>query len=433
MSPKIPKANALYLVTYVVDARTVRTAKPCLAVCGCRPLLRSPERASSAPAPLLYRPAVVRPQLRAFAPSWHTGVRTRHAVHKLFGASAQEPIGFDRACLWASGEGTALRAYAPEVECARKQSLRATSVNLDDRPSWSRNSLKRLGEALATGVPAPAECPQYGEVMAWHNELASEVATQISNGLWATMPADQLDVSARPKTIDTLVQKLQRESFSLADVQDLAGVRIDADLNLTQQTQLAREIADHFGVPDNLVRDLRESPHSGYRAVHVWIRKPAGRVEVQIRTVAQSAWANAYERLGDRFGREIRYGGVHDRPEVQHLVTVLHDMSAAVAKIEQREVQIADITAKLDDARRLGDDIPKLGIPSLLLLLMLPSNWRRLCHVVSNRRKLRGMQRELVPMQRTVDELVAENLASRATYVQSLHDVRRRLDREGVE
>jgi ppGpp synthetase/RelA/SpoT-type nucleotidyltranferase len=300
-------------------------------------------------------------------------------------------------------------------------------VNLDEKPAWSRAALKRLGEALANGMPSPADCPEYGEVMDWHNELASEVATQISSGSWATMPADQLDVSARPKTIDTLVQKLQRESFSLADVQDLAGVRIDANLNLTQQTQLAQEIAHHFGVPDNLVRDLRDSPHSGYRAVHVWIRKPAGRVEVQIRTVAQSAWANAYERLGDRFGREIRYGGVHDRPEVQRLVSLLHDMSASVAAIEEREAQIVDITAKLEHARRLGDEVPKLS-GRLLLALLFPSGWNVLPSTLKTRWKLRQLRRGHAPMQRTVDELTAKNLASRATYVESLEDLRRRLD-----
>jgi ppGpp synthetase/RelA/SpoT-type nucleotidyltranferase len=260
--------------------------------------------------------------------------------------------------------------------------------------------------------------------MAWHNELASEVATQISNGSWSVIPADQLDISARPKTIDTLVQKLRREGFSLADVQDLAGVRVDADLTLTQQTQLAQEIADHFGVPDNLIRDLRESPHSGYRAVHVWIRKPAGRVEVQIRTVAQSTWANAYERLGDRFGREIRYGGSHELPKVQTLVSALHDISAKVAKIEQREVEIANVTAKVVEARRLGDEARLHG--RQLFLLAFPRTWKSLW-------RLRQLRRGQPKLQRQVDELTAQNLASRATYVESLDYVRRRLDGEGVD
>jgi len=167
-----------------------------------------------------------------------------------------------------------------------------------------------------------------------------------------------LDISARPKTLDTLVQKLKRETFSLADVQDIAGVRIDADLTLTQQTQLRHEIADHFDVPDNLVRDLRESPHSGYRAVHLWIRKPAGRVEVQIRTALQSAWANTYERIGDQAGRGIRYGEEPDDPLIRDIVATMHDISSSIAEFEAtldgilRILQTETSRAKLKQLRQ---------------------------------------------------------------------------------
>ncbi|HET6734558.1 RelA/SpoT domain-containing protein [Mycobacterium sp.] len=215
-------------------------------------------------------------------------------------------------------------------------------MNLNEKPSWSRNSLKKLGEALVDEGDIPEGCPQYSEVMHWHNELASEVASRIAEKAWITLAPDNFDISARPKTLDTLVQKLERETFSLADVQDLSGVRIDADLTLTQQTQLGHEVADHFGVTDNLVRDLRENPHSGYRAVHLWLRCPAGRVEIQIRTVLQSAWANVYERLGDFAGRGIRYGVEHDDPLVRDFVKEMHSMSKAIAEYE----------ANLDDVRR---------------------------------------------------------------------------------
>lgn len=217
-------------------------------------------------------------------------------------------------------------------------------MNLSDQPSWSRSKLKKLGEALVVDGIVPDDCPHYSEVMHWHNELGSEVANQLGDHAWVTLPSAQFDISARPKTIDTLVQKLKRETFTLADVQDLAGVRIDADLTLTQQTQLAHEIADHFDVPDNLIRDLREAPHSGYRAVHIWLRCPAGRVEIQIRTVLQSAWANLYERLGDQAGRGIRYGVEHDDPLVQQMVEGLHTISNSIAKYEE---QLDELRAEL--------------------------------------------------------------------------------------
>lgn len=129
-----------------------------------------------------------------------------------------------------------------------------------------------------------------------------------------------------PETQDTLAEKLQRQpTLALSAVQDLAGVRVDADLYLGEQMRLAQEIAQHFGADDSTIRDLRDGAHAGYRAVHVWLRLPAGRVEIQIRTILQSLWANVYEKLADQLGRGIRYGQPPEPPpdigmeEAEHL------------------------------------------------------------------------------------------------------------------
>ncbi|AIM40976.1 hypothetical protein PBI_SQUIRTY_29 [Mycobacterium phage Squirty] len=111
-------------------------------------------------------------------------------------------------------------------------------------PAWSKGELKRLGEALFSGTATPEQHARYNEVMLWHNELAAEVAATLYTTDWQACPSELFDITARPKTIDTLIQKLQRErSMSLDEVQDLAGVRIDADIDLKVQTALAEEIA----------------------------------------------------------------------------------------------------------------------------------------------------------------------------------------------
>lgn len=202
-------------------------------------------------------------------------------------------------------------------------------MDLEQRPGWSTGDLRRLGEALVIDRAAtPDGCPPYGEVMLWHNELATEVAIRIATDLWAATPPDQLSITARAKTVDTLVQKLQRQTtLKLGQVQDLAGVRVDADMILTQQTEIAEDIAKHFGAARPKIKDMRETPHSGYRAVHVWLALPAGRVEVQIRTLAQSEWANLYEDVGEMFGRGIRYGEKHKNADVQSVIEFIHAMS----------------------------------------------------------------------------------------------------------
>jgi ppGpp synthetase/RelA/SpoT-type nucleotidyltranferase len=209
-------------------------------------------------------------------------------------------------------------------------------MDLEQKPTWSKGELNRLGEALIIDKAAtPDGCPQYAEVMRWHNDLAAEVAARIASTPWVTIPLDQLSISARPKTVDTLVQKLQRQpTLKLGQVQDLAGVRIDADLTLTQQTTLAQEIAEQFGAPAKAIKDIREKPHSGYRAVHVCLALPPGRAEVQIRTLLQSEWANAYEGLGELVGRGIRYKEKHENAKVQHLVESMQTMADGLAQVE---------------------------------------------------------------------------------------------------
>lgn len=221
-------------------------------------------------------------------------------------------------------------------------------VDLHSRPPWSNNAVRRLGVALRDGVDPPVDCPSYAEVMLWHADLAAEVQDRIEGRSWS---ASELLVTSRAKSQDTLLAKLRRRPYlQLNTIQDIAGVRIDADLLLGEQTRLAREIADHFGADQPAIHDLRDHPHAGYRAVHVWLRLPAGRVEIQIRTILQSLWANFYELLADAYGRGIRYD---ERPEqlaagvvpaqLQELVGVMQDASADLAMHEAEWQHCAEI------------------------------------------------------------------------------------------
>lgn len=227
-------------------------------------------------------------------------------------------------------------------------------MDLNARPPWSGSARRRLGDALRAGAAPPAGGPSYADVVTWHDILATEVKNQIKSNSWpvagellATSSrrlSTDFQVGSRSKTLDTLVEKLRRHpSLQLNAVQDVAGVRIEADLLLDEQTALAHEVAEHFGAGESGIHDLRDGAHAGYRAVHVWLRFPAGRAEVQIRTALQTLWANAYERLADRCGRGIRYGEPIDQatkpgldPErVRAAVQTLHDLSATPAATER--------------------------------------------------------------------------------------------------
>ncbi|OFB39973.1 hypothetical protein BA059_10965 [Mycolicibacterium sp. (ex Dasyatis americana)] len=229
---------------------------------------------------------------------------------------------------------------------------------LNSTPQWTNGDLRRLGDALAAGGTTTEVHDRYNAVMLWHNDLAAEVATTLYITNWQACPPDRFDITARPKTVDTLVQKLQREPrLTLDQVQDLAGVRIDADITLDVQTALAEEIAAHFGERSR-VRDLRDNPHSGYRAVHVWLRLPGGRVEVQIRTVGQSAWANTYERIGDLLGRGIRYNEMPEDQDAREIVELMHQLADTLARNERSKVKLVKTQAEMRIARESLQRMP---------------------------------------------------------------------------
>ena len=190
------------------------------------------------------------------------------------------------------------------------------------------NQLKNLSRHIRDGTVPPDSLPSYSDVMLWYNDVAAECQQDISNLDWTPLlPGRAIEVTSRSKTIDTLRQKLRRDpNTPLPFVQDVAGVRFEGEMSLDEQDAVAGAIAGLYEHDADCVKDLRLTPHSGYRAVHVWLRLPV-RVEVQVRTHMQSAWANAYEAAADALGREIRYGQLPTDELAREVVEGLQNIS----------------------------------------------------------------------------------------------------------
>jgi hypothetical protein len=121
-------------------------------------------------------------------------------------------------------------------------------------------------------------------------------------------------VTSRTKTTGTLIEKLQRnQSMALSRMQDIAGARLVLEMTRVQQDQLVARIVELF--PGAETMDRRAQPSHGYRAVHVVVQVDERFVEIQVRTVLQDLWAQLTERLGDAWGRGIRYGDPPDDPD----------------------------------------------------------------------------------------------------------------------
>lgn len=166
----------------------------------------------------------------------------------------------------------------------------------------STSQIDRLGERLrGTDVISGDDLALLQAFRAEHEEALLHVQTRIERAL------PRVDPTARIKTIQTLHDKLRRQPTKLSRIQDIAGVRIVQDMDLLEQDEVVADLAREFR-PSRVV-DRRARPMHGYRAVHVVVLIGRCSIEIQVRTRSQHLWAEVVERLGDRWGRDIRYGG----------------------------------------------------------------------------------------------------------------------------
>ena len=108
-------------------------------------------------------------------------------------------------------------------------------------------------------------------------------------------------VAQRLKRLPQIIHKLVRmPETNLARMEDIGGCRAILANRDEVLRVLARIQKNAWNV--KRVRDYAEQPKaSGYRGVHVVIERDGHRVEIQLRTPGQQAWAEAVERTAGRF------------------------------------------------------------------------------------------------------------------------------------
>jgi hypothetical protein len=181
----------------------------------------------------------------------------------------------------------------------------------------SREQIRKLGVRLASGNPISAEDDRALEELVACHLQALQLARPCLDGLADAAGTGPLHITARAKTTGTIIDKLRRQhGMSLARMRDLAGFRVVGAFGYTDQDRLYVEIARRFPAdprpPDRV--DRRATPSHGYRALHAVVSLQGVSIEIQIRTVLQHIWADLMERLADRLGRQIRYGGLPTPP-----------------------------------------------------------------------------------------------------------------------
>jgi len=140
------------------------------------------------------------------------------------------------------------------------------------------------------------------------------------------------------KSQDTIEPKIRNKNIQLSRMQDFAGVRFTLDCHHSELTHVGETIMEDVRLTgcQAEMRQYLESSQQGYRAVHVWISSPAGRVEIQLRTQLQNDWANTFEYLSDLAGRQIRYDSTYtpDDPLLERIAESMGQLSDRIYNLE---------------------------------------------------------------------------------------------------
>ena len=97
----------------------------------------------------------------------------------------------------------------------------------------SREQINKLGKRLASSDPVSDDDLRALEELTACHLTALELARPRVDGLAADWGPRPLHITHRPKTTQTIIEKLRREhAMQLARVQDLAGIRIVGALRL---------------------------------------------------------------------------------------------------------------------------------------------------------------------------------------------------------
>jgi ppGpp synthetase/RelA/SpoT-type nucleotidyltranferase len=237
----------------------------------------------------------------------------------------------------------------------------------------TKSQINKLGERLRKARELDAESfVQLQQFRASYDGALADAQTR----LWEL----GFEATSRLKTTNTIIEKLRRERTRLAEMQDIGGLRIVAEVDLTKQDDIANRIVGAF--PITRVIDRRKRPTHGYRAVHVIATLDGRLIEIQVRTRLQDLWAQAMERLADEAGREIRYGGTPQKrgDDVENL----RNISYEIAEIE-------DMLTKLNQMRT--------GLPQPRRAAAMQRELRmHFARIQSFRADLRGREREIRAM-----------------------------------
>src|SRR6266496_1196075 len=209
-----------------------------------------------------------------------------------------------------------------------------------------KNQIDRLGDRLRKGDISEEDLRLLDSYRRSFTDAYDEVVGKIRDQLG-------LEPTGRPaKSTTSIIDKLQRETIRLSQMQDIAGCRIVVPL-LASQDEAVQKLKLLFDRAD--FDDRRIKPSHGYRAVHVIVSESGKLIEVQVRTSLQHTWAELSEKLADEFDSSIKYGGGS-----KEIASYLSTLSDAMLDMEMA-LKAKDSNQILIGTQRLFESVGQLG------------------------------------------------------------------------
>jgi putative GTP pyrophosphokinase len=210
-----------------------------------------------------------------------------------------------------------------------------------------RGRMKRDGAEPAVSESDEPQLEQAWAALTWWRSLHARPLSSVAANLRYHVDRGdarvlgRIEVAQRLKRLDTLIGKLGREPGNVTQMQDIGGVRAVLP-SLRSVYVVRRRLVKSWTVIRE--RDYVAKPKSsGYRAVHLVVRRGGYPIEVQLRTIAQDAWANTVEQTGRQLGVDLK-SGIGD----ERLDAIFLTMAELIARFDQGELSPDDLRDALE-------------------------------------------------------------------------------------
>lgn len=186
------------------------------------------------------------------------------------------------------------------------------------KPQFSRSGVNKSGRRARSGLATDDDLEVIENWRTSHAHALNSFQTTLRN-----KQSPKTQIVQRLKRLPTILDKLQRRpTFSLTEMQDIAGCRIivsdEAELLDFRSRFLSSRMGHVRLTSDDRYNYIERPKPDGYRGIHDVFsyrsRKVAGkpweglRIEIQYRTNAQHAWATAVEVAGFLTENDPKFG-----------------------------------------------------------------------------------------------------------------------------